>query len=43
MGKFNATKTRNFTENLAGGNAYKSSEKLEIASLLMTSVISDKY
>ena len=43
MGKFNATKTRNFTENLAGGNAYKSSAKLEIASLLMTSFISDKY
>ena len=43
MSKFNMTKTRNVTENLAGGKAYKSSAKLEIASLLMTSFLSDKF
>lgn len=43
MAKFNATKERTITKNLAGGKAYKESAKLEIASILMTSMLSDKY
>ena len=40
--KFNQ-KTNNTTENLAGGQAYKESEKLEIVSLLLTSFCTDQF
>lgn len=43
MSRFNATKERTATTNLAGGKAYKSTTKLEIASLLLTSFLSDKF
>lgn len=42
MAKFNIT-TNNKTENLAGGQAYKESEKLEIVSLLLTSFCTDQF
>ena len=43
MSKFNSVKEKNVTKNLAGGVAFKSSAKLEIASLLLTSFLTDKY
>lgn len=43
MSKFNAVKTPvNKTTNLAGGDAYKESNKLALASLLVTSFLTDK-
>lgn len=45
MGKFNATapKQKTLTENLAGGQAYKQSDELALASLLLTSFVSDQF
>ncbi len=37
------TKTENKTENLAGGEAFKESDKLELISLLLTSFVKDKF
>lgn len=43
MSKFNTKPTGNKTENLAGGEAYAESPKLELASLLLTSFVQDQY
>lgn len=42
MSKFNSKKPTTRTKNLAGGVAYKESSKLALASLLVTSFLSDK-
>lgn len=45
MAKFNATqpKVKTLTENLAGGQAYSESKELELASILLTSFVSDQF
>jgi 60 kDa SS-A/Ro ribonucleoprotein len=45
MGKFNATapKQKTLTDNLAGGQAYKQSDELALASMLLTSFVSDQF
>lgn len=43
MTRFNTTTPTTKTTNLAGGNAYKESPKLELASLLLTSFVADQY
>ena len=42
MSKFNETK-KNDVRNLAGGKAYKESDEMQLASLLLTSFGDDKY
>lgn len=45
MSKFNATlqKPKAKTQNLAGGQAYKQSDKLALISLLLTSFVNDQF
>lgn len=43
MSKFNKTSTGIKTKNLAGGEAYKQSTKLELASILLTSMVSNTF
>jgi hypothetical protein len=45
MSKFNTTlpKTTSLTENLAGGQAYKQSNELELISILLTSFVNDQF
>jgi 60 kDa SS-A/Ro ribonucleoprotein len=43
MSKFNLKKKPEMVENLAGGLAYKSSDKLALISLLLTSFANDQY
>ena len=45
MSKFNTTvkKSKTLTENLAGGQSYSESNELELASILLTSFVSDQF
>jgi 60 kDa SS-A/Ro ribonucleoprotein len=45
MAKFNTTQKggKTLTENLAGGQAYSQSKELELASILLTSFVSDQF
>jgi hypothetical protein len=43
MSRFNETKKREPVENLAGGQAYKESSELELASLVVTTFMEDKF
>jgi len=43
MSRFNKQTPKQKTHNLAGGRAYKESTKLELASLLLTSFVTDKF
>jgi len=45
MGKFNATikEPKTLTTNLAGGEAYKQSNELELVSTLLTSFVNDQF
>lgn len=45
MAKFNtkSPKAKTITENLAGGQAYKQSDELALASVLLTSFVSDQF
>lgn len=43
MSRFNIKTKQTKTVNLAGGKAYKESTKLELASLLLTSFVTDKF